>query len=129
MATGRLTMGSSVVCLTAVSKHFGDVLAVNNVSLTVEKGEFVSLLGPSGCGKSTLLRIVAGFEPPDAGSILLDGADVTHVPPHRRPVNLVFRATRSFPISTCTRTWRSASGGSECPGARSANSWSSSSIS
>ncbi len=97
MATGRLTMGSSVVCLTAVSKHFGDVLAVNNVSLTVEKGEFVSLLGPSGCGKSTLLRIVAGFEPPDAGSILLDGADVTHVPPHRRPVNLVFQSYALFP--------------------------------
>jgi spermidine/putrescine transport system ATP-binding protein len=90
-------MDAGIVELQEVTKRFGGVLAVDNVSLTVRKGEFVSLLGPSGCGKTTLLRIAAGFESPDSGAILLDGADVTAIPPHRRPVNLVFQSYALFP--------------------------------
>jgi ABC-type multidrug transport system ATPase subunit len=69
-----------VVCVQQVSKRFGDVPAVNDVSFVVEKGEFVSLLGPSGCGKSTLLRMIAGFETADSGSILFEGRDYTERP-------------------------------------------------
>lgn len=90
-------MQGGVVRLVGVSKQFDDVLAVNDVSLVVEKGEFVSLLGPSGCGKSTLLRIIAGFEPADRGSVFLEGADFTNVAPHRRPVNMVFQSYALFP--------------------------------
>lgn len=64
-----------------VSKHFGSVRAVNQVSLSVKRGEFFSLLGPSGCGKTTLLRILAGFEKPDTGRVILNGEDITGLPP------------------------------------------------
>jgi spermidine/putrescine ABC transporter ATP-binding subunit len=86
-----------VVCVQQVSKRFGDVPAVNDVSFVVEKGEFVSLLGPSGCGKSTLLRMIAGFETADSGSILFEGRDYTNVPAHLRPVNMVFQSYALFP--------------------------------
>jgi spermidine/putrescine transport system ATP-binding protein len=89
--------GGSVVRVAGVSKQFDGVPAVNDVSLAVEKGEFVSLLGPSGCGKSTLLRIIAGFEVADRGSIFLEGSDFTHAAPHRRPVNMVFQSYALFP--------------------------------
>jgi spermidine/putrescine transport system ATP-binding protein len=93
-------MQEHVVHVKNVSKKFGGIPAVNDVSLAVERGEFVSLLGPSGCGKSTLLRMIAGFEPPDSGAIFLDGADVTDVSPHRRPVNMVFQSYALFPHLT-----------------------------
>ena len=80
-----------------VSKRFGHVRAVNNVSFSVKKGEFFSLLGPSGCGKTTLLRLIAGFEQPDEGRILLDGQDITHLPANKRSVNTVFQNYALFP--------------------------------
>ncbi len=80
-----------------VSKSYGGVRAADGVSLSVERGEFFSLLGPSGCGKTTLLRILAGFERPDAGRVLLDGEDITALPPERRKVNTVFQSYALFP--------------------------------
>jgi putrescine transport system ATP-binding protein len=84
----------------AVGKTFGGVTAVDAVSLDIYPGEFFALLGPSGCGKTTLLRMLAGFETPDAGCILLDGRDVTDVTPHRRPVNMMFQSYALFPHLT-----------------------------
>ncbi|HEV2303305.1 MAG TPA: ABC transporter ATP-binding protein [Stellaceae bacterium] len=78
-------------------KRFGAVSAVEDVAFAVERGEFFALLGPSGCGKTTLLRLVAGFETPDAGKILIDGADVTALPPYARPVNMMFQSYALFP--------------------------------
>ena len=84
----------------AVSKRFGDVAAVDRLSLDIYEGEFFALLGPSGCGKTTLLRMLAGFEPPSEGRILLDGEDIAAVPPHRRPVNMMFQSYALFPHLT-----------------------------
>jgi putrescine transport system ATP-binding protein len=81
----------------AVSKRFGDFVAVNEVSLDIYEGEFFALLGPSGCGKTTLLRMLAGFEHPSAGRVLLDGEDIAGVPPYRRPVNMMFQNYALFP--------------------------------
>ena len=81
----------------AASKSFAGTAAVDNVSLAVESGEFFALLGPSGCGKTTLLRMIAGFETPDSGRIVIDGADMTGVPPYRRPVNMMFQSYALFP--------------------------------
>jgi putrescine transport system ATP-binding protein len=78
-------------------KRFGRVTAVDRVSLSVELGEFFALLGPSGCGKTTLLRLIAGFETPDAGRIVIDGIDVTTAPPYARPVNMMFQSYALFP--------------------------------
>jgi spermidine/putrescine transport system ATP-binding protein len=80
-----------------VTKYFGTLAAVDDVSLTVRPGEFLTLLGPSGCGKTTLLRLIAGFETPDRGAVLLAGEDVTHRPPHQRNVNQVFQSYALFP--------------------------------
>jgi len=85
------------VDLAGVTKAFGTVLAVDDLSLTVEPGEFMSLLGPSGCGKTTTLRILAGFEHPDSGRISISGRNVVGVPAHRRDVNTVFQAYALFP--------------------------------
>src|SRR3954452_6556930 len=79
-----------------VSKRFSDVAALDRVSLDIFQGEFFALLGPSGCGKSTLLRLIAGFETADEGRILLDGAELAGVPPHRRPVNMMFQSYALF---------------------------------
>jgi spermidine/putrescine ABC transporter ATP-binding subunit len=84
----------------AVSKRYGGTEAVRGVSLEIAPGELVTLLGPSGCGKTTLLRLVAGFEAPDAGSILISGRDVTALPAHKRPVNTVFQHYALFPHLT-----------------------------
>jgi spermidine/putrescine transport system ATP-binding protein len=84
----------------AVSKSYASTAAVRDVSLQVLPGEFLTLLGPSGCGKSTLLRLAAGFESPDSGRVLLSGRDVTGVPAHRRPVNMVFQHYALFPHRT-----------------------------
>jgi spermidine/putrescine transport system ATP-binding protein len=91
---------SAMIEIRGVTKRFGDFTAVDNVSLTVRAGEFITLLGPSGCGKTTLLRLLAGFELPDAGTILLDGTDVTSLPPYRRSVNQVFQSYALFPHLT-----------------------------
>jgi len=80
-----------------VSKKFTNVAAVENFSLSIEKGKLVSFLGPSGCGKTTTLRMIAGFEQPDSGSITLDGADITVVPPNQRDIGMVFQAYALFP--------------------------------
>ena len=85
------------IVLEAVSKQFGDHTAVGGVSISIRDGEFFSLLGPSGCGKTTTLRMIAGFVEPDEGRILLQGDDVTAVPPNRRPVNMVFQQYALFP--------------------------------
>ena len=86
--------------LEAVSKRYGGFVAVDDVNLDVEPGEFLSLLGPSGAGKSTLLRIIGGFVRPDAGRVIFRDTDVTDVPPHRRPVNTVFQQYALFPHMT-----------------------------
>jgi len=83
--------------LSGLTKRFSEI-AVDNIDLTVASGEFFSLLGPSGCGKTTTLRLIAGFEQPTSGRILLDGADVSDVPPHRRNVNTVFQSYALFPF-------------------------------
>jgi putrescine transport system ATP-binding protein len=83
-----------------VSKHFSGVAAVDRVSLDIFTGEFFALLGPSGCGKTTLLRLLAGFEVPDEGRILLDGEDIARVPPYRRPINMMFQSYALFPHLT-----------------------------
>ncbi len=83
-----------------VSKHFGDFIAVDSVDLDIYKGELFCLLGGSGCGKSTLLRMLAGFETPSSGSILIDGANMTNVPPYERPVNMMFQSYALFPHMT-----------------------------
>ena len=83
-----------------VTKRFGSVTAVDQVSFTVRRGEFFSLLGPSGCGKTTLLRILAGFERPDTGRVLLDGQDITELPPNKRKVNTIFQNYALFPHLT-----------------------------
>ena len=87
----------SIVTITGLSKRFGPIVAVEDVDLEIRRGELFALLGGSGCGKTTLLRMIAGFEMPDEGRILIDGQDMTGVPPHRRPVNMMFQSYALFP--------------------------------
>jgi len=86
-----------------VSKRFGDFVAVDNVSLSIFKGEIFCLLGGSGCGKTTLLRMLAGFETPTSGRILIDGQDMSGIPPYERPVNMMFQSYALFPHMTVTQ--------------------------
>ena len=90
-------MDSVTIRVRGLSRHFGDVIAVDDVDLDVMAGEFLTLLGPSGSGKTTVLRMIAGFEKPDAGTIELDGSDVTQLPPYARDVNTVFQDYALFP--------------------------------
>ena len=90
-------MNNSFIQINEISKHFGIVRAVDNVSFQIHEGEFFSLLGPSGCGKTTLLRLLAGFEYPTNGKLLLDGIDITSLPPDKRPTNMVFQNYAIFP--------------------------------
>lgn len=83
-----------------VTRRFGDFVAVDDVSLTIESGEFFTLLGPSGCGKTTILRMIAGFDLPDAGQILLDGQDLAGTPAEKRPIHTVFQNYALFPHMT-----------------------------
>ncbi len=92
-------MAGGSIELCALTKRFTEI-AVDNIDLSVASGEFFSLLGPSGCGKTTTLRLIAGFEQPTSGKILLDGVDVSDVPPHRRNVNTVFQSYALFPFLT-----------------------------
>src|SRR5919106_352309 len=94
-------MAEAAVELVGVRKEFGDdVVAVDSLDLTIEDGEFFSLLGPSGCGKATTLRMIAGFEFPTQGSIRIHGAEMGLMPPNERPVNTVFQSYALFPHMT-----------------------------
>ncbi|MFK8080669.1 MAG: ABC transporter ATP-binding protein [Granulosicoccus sp.] len=90
-------MDKVIVQLDKVSKRFGNVVALDELNIDIKAGEFVTFLGPSGCGKSTTLRILGGFEKPDRGRVILDDADVTHLPPNKRNVNMVFQDYALFP--------------------------------
>ena len=98
-ATTRAADGSGEpsVTLRSVSKRFGDFTAVKGIDLDIAQGEFFTMLGPSGCGKTTTLRMIAGFEEPNEGRILIDGDDVARLPAHRRPTNTVFQSYALFP--------------------------------
>ncbi|WP_194409481.1 ABC transporter ATP-binding protein [Microbacterium cremeum] len=96
-AATTATDSRGAVVLAGITKYYGDQVAVDDLSLTIEPGEFISLLGPSGCGKTTTLRMIAGFEQPDAGDIRISGRPVRGVPPYRRDVNTVFQAYALFP--------------------------------
>ena len=91
-----------IIQIRNVTKRFGKVAAVDNVSLDIMAGEFFVLLGPSGCGKTTLLRMIAGFELPTEGQILIDGQDMAGIPPNKRPVNMVFQSYAVFPHMSVT---------------------------
>ncbi len=90
-------MDEKIIELIGVSREYSTTLAVDNIDLYIKKGEFVTLLGPSGCGKTTTLRMIAGFEMPSSGQILLNGADITKIPPYQRPINTVFQRYALFP--------------------------------
>ena len=96
----RVGSERGAVELTDVTKRFGSMVAVDRLNLSVEPGEFLSLLGPSGCGKTTTLRMLAGFEQPDEGFIRISGEYVQGVPPYKRDVNTVFQAYALFPHMT-----------------------------
>ncbi|MBT4890109.1 MAG: ABC transporter ATP-binding protein [Rhodospirillales bacterium] len=93
-------VSDTVIRLDHLTKRFGSMTAVDGVELDFQENEFFALLGPSGCGKTTLLRMIAGFEIPDEGKVLLDGNDITQLRPNRRPVNLMFQSYALFPHMT-----------------------------
>jgi spermidine/putrescine transport system ATP-binding protein len=88
---------NTIIHFENITKRYGKVVAVDNVNLQILEGEFFALLGPSGCGKTTLLRMLAGFETPTEGRVLIDGKDVSSIPPNKRPVNMVFQSYAVFP--------------------------------
>ena len=92
-----------VVQFQNVTKAYGQAVAVDDLNLAIQAGKFVTLLGPSGCGKSTTLRMLGGFEIPNSGRILLAGKDVTHLPPNKRNVNIVFQDYALFPHMNVAR--------------------------
>src|SRR5512132_1530426 len=89
-----------LVTFERITKRFGAFTAVDDLTLKINEREFFALLGPSGCGKTTLLRLLAGFEAPDEGRVLLEGQDLAGVPPYRRPVNMMFQSYALFPHMT-----------------------------
>ncbi|MDH2432596.1 polyamine ABC transporter ATP-binding protein [Pokkaliibacter sp. MBI-7] len=97
MADSAKRPEQTILQIQQVTKMFGDTKAVNDVSLDIRKGEIFALLGGSGCGKTTLLRMLAGFERPTAGRIILDGQDITALPPYERPINMMFQSYALFP--------------------------------
>ena len=103
MQSSHRIIRAPLLRIEGVSKHFSGVAAVDRLSLDIAAGEFFALLGPSGCGKTTLLRMLAGFEIPDEGRILLDGEDIAGLPPYRRPVNMMFQSYALFPHMTVER--------------------------
>jgi putrescine transport system ATP-binding protein len=100
MAEKLIDRSNEYIRIEGVTKRFGDFVAVDNVSLNVYKGEIFCLLGGSGCGKTTLLRMLAGFEAPTSGRILIDGQDMADIPPYERPVNMMFQSYALFPHMT-----------------------------
>ncbi len=97
MADSTPRQGGAAVELRGISRHYGEVAAVDGIDLDVLHGEFLSILGPSGCGKSTLLRIVGGLDEASAGTVRVAGADVTRLNPERRPTATVFQTGAVFP--------------------------------
>ena len=97
---GAITSDTAVIEADRVTKRFGEFVAVDDVSFSIEQGEFFSLLGPSGCGKTTTLRMIAGFETPSEGTLRLEGIDVSRTPPYKRNVNTVFQHYALFPHMT-----------------------------
>ena len=93
-------MSRGQIDLDGLLKRYGDVVAVDGIDLHMPGGEFFTMLGPSGCGKTSTLRLIAGFEKLDGGAIKLDGVDMAHKPPHKRPVNTVFQSYALFPHMT-----------------------------
>lgn len=89
-------MNEPIIELKDVSKSYDDNLVIDHVNLTIKKGEFVTFLGPSGCGKTTTLRMIAGFDMPTSGQILLNGKDISYLAPNKRPVNTVFQRYALF---------------------------------
>ena len=98
--TNEISKDKPLLEIRGVSKKFGDFIAVNNVDLDIYHGELFCLLGGSGCGKTTLLRMLAGFEKPSSGQILIDGQDMSEVPPYKRPTNMMFQNYALFPHMT-----------------------------
>ncbi|MDB3860299.1 ABC transporter ATP-binding protein [Paracoccaceae bacterium] len=98
--TNEISKDKPLLEIRGVSKKFGDFIAVNNVDLDIYQGELFCLLGGSGCGKTTLLRMLAGFEKPSSGQILIDGQDMSEVPPYKRPTNMMFQNYALFPHMT-----------------------------
>ena len=92
-----MTENTNFISIQNISKHFGDVIAVDQVNIDIHEGEFFSLLGASGCGKTTLLRMIAGFESPTSGEIFIEGNPMSEVPPNLRPTNMVFQNYAIFP--------------------------------
>ena len=90
-------MRTPLIELKNISKSFGKSLIIDDLSLTVEENEFITLLGPSGCGKTTILRIIGGFETPDQGQVFFEGNDITNTPPNTRNLNTVFQKYALFP--------------------------------
>ncbi|MFK7992574.1 MAG: ABC transporter ATP-binding protein [Granulosicoccus sp.] len=90
-------MSETIVSIRNITKRFGKVEALSDISIDIRQGEIFALLGPSGCGKSTLLRVISGFESPSEGELLLDGKDMTSLPPNKRPINMVFQSYAVFP--------------------------------
>ena len=90
-------MSEAIVSIQGVSKHFGAIRALDDISIDINPGEIFALLGPSGCGKSTLLRVISGFEVPTDGRLIIDGQDMSKTPPNKRPVNMVFQSYAVFP--------------------------------
>ena len=87
----------NIIEIKGITKVFDSVTVLDDLSLGIKRGQFVTLLGPSGCGKTTLLRLIAGFETPTAGEIFIEGAPITGIPPYKRPVNTVFQKYALFP--------------------------------
>ena len=92
-----VTKNDTIIKIEHLSKAFGDKVVLDDINLDIRRGEFITLLGPSGCGKTTLLRMIAGFLKPDSGVIMMEGNDISEVPPHRRPLNTVFQRYALFP--------------------------------
>jgi spermidine/putrescine transport system ATP-binding protein/putrescine transport system ATP-binding protein len=98
--TESTTPAAPLLDIRDVSHAYGGVTALSNISLSIADNEFFALLGPSGCGKTTLLRVIAGFETPTEGSVQLDGTELTVLPAHRRPINMMFQSYALFPHMT-----------------------------
>ena len=90
-------MSEHIIDLINITKSYGDNEIIKDMTLYIRKNEFLTLLGPSGCGKTTTLRMIAGFEKPDSGKILIHGEDIAKLPPNKRPVNTVFQKYSLFP--------------------------------
>ena len=99
-AQNEVAVETAVFRLEGVTKRYGDLVALDDVTLDVGVNEYVSFLGPSGSGKTTLLRVIAGFEAPDSGRVFFEGRDITHVPSHERAIGFVFQNFALFPHLT-----------------------------